>query len=313
MIIRNSVVLPAPLAPITPTMPPRGSENDEVLDQQPVAEALAQVLGLDDDVAEPRPGRDVDLDLVELDVALLGDQLLVAGQARLRLRLAALRVLAHPLELRGDRARRAVSAFSSCCEALLLLLEPARVVALERDALAAVELEDPAGDVVEEVAVVGDGDDGALVLLEVPLEPGDRLGVEVVRRLVEQQQVGRASSRRQSATRRRSPPESSSTSASAGGQAQRVHRAVERGVEVPGVGGVDLLLQVGELVGGLVGVVGGELVEAVEQRRGLARRRPRRCRGRPCRRSSCGSCSSRPTVAPGASCASPRNSCRRRP
>jgi hypothetical protein len=73
----------------------------------------------------------------------------------------------------------------------LLLLEPARVVALERDALAAVELEDPARDVVEEVAIVGHRHDGALVLLEVALEPRDRLGVEVVGGLVEQQQVGR--------------------------------------------------------------------------------------------------------------------------
>ena len=36
-----------------------------------------------------------------------------------------------------------------------------------------------------------DRDDGALVVLEEALEPGDRLGVEVVRRLVEQQEVGR--------------------------------------------------------------------------------------------------------------------------
>ena len=57
--------------------------------------------------------------------------------------------------------------------------------------MAAVELEDPARDVVEEVAIVGDRDDGALVLLEVALEPRDRLGVEVVGRLVEEQQVGR--------------------------------------------------------------------------------------------------------------------------
>ena len=38
---------------------------------------------------------------------------------------------------------------------------------------------------------MGDGDDRALVLGQVLLEPGDRLGVEVVGRLVEQQQVGR--------------------------------------------------------------------------------------------------------------------------
>ena len=76
----------------------------EVLDEQVVAEALAQVLGLDDDVAQVRRGRDVDLDLVELDVALLGDERLEVLQARLLLGLAALGVLAHPVELGGDRA-----------------------------------------------------------------------------------------------------------------------------------------------------------------------------------------------------------------
>ena len=50
---------------------------------------------------------------------------------------------------------------SSCCEALLLLLEPGGVVALPRNAVAAVEFEDPLGDVVEEVAVVGHRDHGA--------------------------------------------------------------------------------------------------------------------------------------------------------
>jgi hypothetical protein len=37
-----------------------------------------------------------------------------------------------------------------------LLLQPRGIVALVGDAAAAVELEDPAGDVVEEIAVVGD-------------------------------------------------------------------------------------------------------------------------------------------------------------
>ena len=158
---------------------------------------------------------------------------------------------------------------SSCGQALLLLLEPARVVALERQAGAAVELEDPARDVVEEVAIVGDRDDRALVLLEVLLEPGHRLGVEVVRRLVEQQQVGRGE---QQAAERDAAALTAGELGDVGvggRQAQGVHRLVELRVEVPRVRGVDLLLDPRELVGGLVGVVRGELVEAVEQRAGL--------------------------------------------
>ena len=72
------------------------------------------------------------------------------------------------------------------------------------------------------------------------------------------------SSSRQSATRRRSPPDSVDDVGVAGRQAQGVHRDLERGVELPGVGGVDAVLEARELVGGLLGVVGGELVEAVE-------------------------------------------------
>ena len=71
-----------------------------------------------------------------------------------------------------------------------LLFEPAGIVPLIRDAAATVELEDPAGDVVEEIAVVRHGDDGALVVGEEALEPRDGLGVEMVRRLVEEEQAG---------------------------------------------------------------------------------------------------------------------------
>ena len=72
-----------------------------------------------------------------------------------------------------------------------LLLQPCRVVALVRDAAAAVDFQDPAGDVVEEVAVVGDDQDRALVLDQVLLQPANRLGVEVVGGLVQQQHLWR--------------------------------------------------------------------------------------------------------------------------
>ena len=190
-IIRNSVVLPAPFGPITPTMPAGGSENVEVLEEQPVAEALRDALRLDHDVAEPRAGRDVDLDLVELHVLLLGEQLLVRAEPRLRLRVAGLRARRTHSSSRASVRWRAELCLLLDLQPRLLLLEPAGVVALVGDAAAAVELEDPAGDVVEEVPVVRHRDDRALVVGEEALEPEHRLGVEVVRRLVEQQQVGR--------------------------------------------------------------------------------------------------------------------------
>ena len=67
------------------------------------------------------------------------------------------------------------------------------------------------------------------------------------------------------------------------------------------------VLEPGELGGGLVGVVGRQLVEAVEHVAQLAHA-VLDVAAHVLVGSSCGSCSSSPTVAPGASCASPRNS-----
>ena len=153
-------------------------------------------------------------------------------------------------------------------EALGLLLQVGRVVALVGVRAAAVELEDPLGDVVEEVPVVGDGQDGALVVGEVLLEPQHALGVEVVGRLVEQQQVGLG--QQQLAQRHAALLTTGEVGDRLVGRraAQRVHRLLELGVDVPRVGGVELLLELAHLVHQLVGVVGrhqfGDLVVPVE-------------------------------------------------
>ncbi len=53
--------------------------------------------------------------------------------------------------------------------------------------MAAVELENPAGDVVQKIAIVRHGDDRALVAREVLLQPLHAFGVEVVGRFVQQE------------------------------------------------------------------------------------------------------------------------------
>ena len=53
----------------------------------------------------------------------------------------------------------------------------------------AVDLADPLGHMVEEVTVVRDADNGTGILLQMLLQPVDRLGVQVVGRLIQQQYV----------------------------------------------------------------------------------------------------------------------------
>ena len=114
---------------------------------------------------------------------------------------------------------------------------------------------------------MGDGDDGALVVGEVALEPLDRLGVEVVGRLVEQQQVGLAQQQPAerdaaalAARERARPPRPPA------GSAARPSRARSIASRFQASAASICVLQPRELVGGLVGVVGRELVEALEER-----------------------------------------------
>ena len=72
---------------------------------------------------------------------------------------------------------------------MLLLREVGRVIAGVGVELAQLELERLGDDPVEEVAVVAGDQDRAGVGLEEVLEPLDAQQVEVVRRLVEQEQV----------------------------------------------------------------------------------------------------------------------------
>ena len=196
---------------------------------------------------------------------------LVGAEARLALRLPGPWREADPFELARERALAGVAGLLLAAHALELLLEPAGVVALERDAATAIELEDPLGDVVEEVAVVGDRDDRARVLLQEPLQPVDRLGVEVVRRLVEQQQVGMA---QQQATERDPPLLAAGELRDVGvvgRAAQGVHRDLDVAFQAPRVGGSDLVLERGLLgtdglvIGVRVGPLGHDRVVLVDE------------------------------------------------
>src|SRR4029077_18198 len=101
-----------------------------------------------------RPRGDGDLRGILSLLRFLPQQLLVGGDAGLALRLPRARRHADPLQLalQGALARRLGLLLER--EALLLLLEPGGVVALPGDARAPVQLQDPAGHVVQEVAVV---------------------------------------------------------------------------------------------------------------------------------------------------------------
>ena len=52
------------------------------------------------------------------------------------------------------------------------------------------DLEHPVRDPVEEIPIVGHEGTGSGIAGEEGLQPGDRIGVEMIRRLVENQEIG---------------------------------------------------------------------------------------------------------------------------
>src|SRR5579864_1663024 len=215
----------------------------QVVDQQPLAIALAQPLGRDHQIAEPLARRNVDLIGLVALLELARGELLVTLQPRLALRASRLRVLPHPFQLMRQRAPQRLLLALLEREALLLLLEPGGVVTVPGNAVAAVQLENPLGHVVEEVAVVRHGDDGARILLEIALEPADRFRIEMIGRLIEQQHVG---SREQQPAQSHPAFLAARERRDAGlprRQTQRVGRDLELALELPAARGLDGVLE----------------------------------------------------------------------
>jgi len=207
----------------------------------------------------------------------LGQQRLVGRKARLALGLARPGGETNPLELPLEGATAGRVGLLLLGEAGLLLLEPRRVVALPRQSRPSVELEDPARHVVEEVPVVGDRHDRSLVLVQKPLEPGHRLGVEVVGGLVQQEEIGPAEQQAAEGDPAPLAARERVHAGIAGREPEGVHGDLEGAVQLPGSDGLDAVLDLALLGQEAVHLVGArrsqlfaDLVEAPEQRRGLA-------------------------------------------
>ena len=111
--------------------------------------------------------------------------------------------------------------------------------------MATVEFEDPAGDVVQEIAIMGHGNHSAGVVMQKVLQPGDGLGVEVVGRFVQQQHVG---FRQQQLAQRDTPPLAAGKGADVSiprRQSQRIRSDFELTFEVVAIGGLQDVLEFG--------------------------------------------------------------------
>ncbi len=218
------------------------------------------MLCLDNLVAQSRTVWYEYLQLLLALLLLLAEHLLVGIESGFSFCLTGFRSHVCPFQLAFEGFAALRSLFFLLHHALSFLLQPRGVVAVPWYALATVELQDPLAHVVEEVAVVGNGDYRSLILLQVLFQPVDALGIEVVGRLVEQQHIGLL--QEQTAEGHAA---ALTTGEVGNGQvalraAQCCHGAVELGIHVPCVGGVDNVLHFSLALHQLVHLVGVGIV-----------------------------------------------------
>ncbi len=231
-----------------------------------VAECLADALGLDHQIPEPRSGRNIDFQIGGQLVLLLIDQFLIPVETRLALRLPGLRRHTNPFQLMLECFLALGFGLLFLLQPILLLFEPRRVVALEGNAGAAIEFQNPARHVVEKIAVVRHGDDRALVLLQVLLQPLHGFGIEVIGRLVEQQNVRLLDHEAAEGHAALFTAGEHADLLIGGGTAQRIHGDFEFALQFPAVGRFDLFLQLRLLVDEFFHLIGAGLAHAVADR-----------------------------------------------
>jgi hypothetical protein len=161
-------------------------------------------------------------------------------------------------------------------EARALLLQVGGVVAFIGVQLSAIDLGDPFGHVVQEVAIMGDRQDCSRVRGEVLLQPQHAFGVQVVGRLIEQQQVRLL---QQQLAQSHPSPLTTGEDGHIGIRrraTERVHGLFQLGIEVPGISRVDGFLEFahffeqGVVIRVRIGHLFGNLVEPLDLLEDLA-------------------------------------------
>ena len=191
--------MPLPLGPIRPTRVPGVIDEVEVADEPPAAERLGDA-ARDEQLARPALRRgEVDPRAwpralrarlsASSSISRSASSMRALGLGRARLGAAA-----QPLDLAPHRVGQRLLVGRLPAQELVAARQELAVASLrleEAVGVRAVQLEHARGHVLQEVAVVADHEAGARAARPAALQPEDAVDVEVIGRLVHQEEVGR--------------------------------------------------------------------------------------------------------------------------
>ena len=214
------------------------------------------MLRLDHLVTQTRTVGDKDLQLLFALLLILVKQLLIRIKTSLTLGLTSLGSHGSPFKL----ALQCLSALAGLLlflrHTLRFLIQPRRIVTLPGDTLATVKLQNPSGHMIQEVTVVRNTDHRTRILLQMLLQPVDRLCIQVVGRLIQQQYI------------RLLKQQTAQSHAAAlttgqrihhlifGRTTQGIHSTLQAAVQVPCIRSINLILQFGLSVNQRIHLVG---------------------------------------------------------
>ena len=225
---------------------------------------LGKAVDLDHLVAKARAIRDHDLGTGQFFALGLAGQFVIGVDPGLLLGLTRLLALPHPVKFALKRLLLGFVLARFLAQPLGLLFQPCGIVALVGHAAATIQFENPAGDVVQKITVVGDDKDRTLIVDQMLLQPGDGLGVKMVGRLVEQKHFRRFQQQLAKRDTAAFTARQAFDIGVIGRAAQRLHRDIDLRIQIPEVLAVDLVLQLCHLVGGLVAIIHRQFVEAIK-------------------------------------------------
>ena len=168
----------------------RRQDEAEVLEEKFVSVGLANIMEFNDFIAKMRAVGDIDFQVGFLLFHIGRGHLLVSAQTGFLLGLAGLRGHPDPFQLAFQGLAPLALLLLFHGKAFGLLVQPGGIIPLPGNALAAVQFQDPAGHVVQEVTVMRNGNHRTLILLQMGFQPLDGFGIQVVGGLVQQEDIG---------------------------------------------------------------------------------------------------------------------------
>ena len=116
-------------------------------------------------------------------------QFIIRVNTSFRLCLTCFRIFSNPLKLISKSTLTSRFFFFLLFKTFSLLLKPRRIITLIRYALPAIKLQNPTCYIIQKITIVSNHNDCTVIILKMLFKPRNRFGIQMISRLVKQQQI----------------------------------------------------------------------------------------------------------------------------